>query len=194
MEGGMISTNDEEIYHILLSLRAHGWTRNLPKKNKLTGTKSANKFDESFNFVLPGYNLRPTEFSGAIGREQLKKLPKIVKGRLDNGKKFKDIFGSHPEFMVQKEIGTSSWFGFSIIIREGSKLRRKALIKMLEDEGIEYRPIVAGNFSAKKVMKYLDYEVYGQLENADYLDKNGLFIGNHHYSLDDLFNRLKIIL
>ena len=36
MEGGMITTDDEEIYHILLSIRAHGWTRNLPESNKLT--------------------------------------------------------------------------------------------------------------------------------------------------------------
>ena len=69
MEGGIILTNDEEIYHILLSLRSHGWTRHLPKENKLTGTKSDDWFSESFKFVLPGYNVRPLEMSGAIGIE-----------------------------------------------------------------------------------------------------------------------------
>ena len=73
MEGGCIITDDEEIYHILLSIRAHGWTRNLPKDNFVTGTKSDDAFEESFKFVLPGYNVRPIEMSGAIGIEQLKK-------------------------------------------------------------------------------------------------------------------------
>ncbi len=76
MEGGVvIVTDDEEIYHVLLCLRTHGWTRNLPKHNKVTGVKQDDPFEESFKFVLPGYNLRPVEMSGAIGLEQLKKLP-----------------------------------------------------------------------------------------------------------------------
>ena len=66
MEGGFVTTNDEELYHILLSLRAHGWTRNLPDKNKVSN-KSDDWFKESFRFVLSGYNVRPLEMSGAIG-------------------------------------------------------------------------------------------------------------------------------
>jgi CDP-6-deoxy-D-xylo-4-hexulose-3-dehydrase len=78
MEGGIVTTDDEELYHVMLSLRAHGWTRNLPKFNRLTGEKSDDIFEESFRFVLPGYNLRPLEMSGAIGQEQLKKLPQLI--------------------------------------------------------------------------------------------------------------------
>ncbi len=69
MEGGLILTDDQELYHILLCLRAHGWTRDLPEKNLVTNGKSADFFEESFRFVLPGYNLRPLEFSGALGAE-----------------------------------------------------------------------------------------------------------------------------
>ena len=80
MEGGMVVTDDEELYHILLCLRAHGWTRNLPKNNKVC-IKSNDLFSESFRFVLPGYNVRPLEMSGAIGLEQIKKLEDFVKQR-----------------------------------------------------------------------------------------------------------------
>ena len=73
MEGGIISTNDEELYQIMLSLRAHGWTRELPKNNKVCNKDSENDFMELFKFVLPGYNVRPIELEGAIGIEQLKK-------------------------------------------------------------------------------------------------------------------------
>ena len=62
MEGGMILTDNYELYNIMLSLRAHGWTRNLKDDNPLH-TKSDNKFYESFYFILPGYNLRPLELS-----------------------------------------------------------------------------------------------------------------------------------
>ena len=87
MEGGFVVTDNEEIYHILLSLRAHGWTRNLPKKNKVC-IKSDDWFEESFRFVLPGYNVRPLEMSGAIGIEQLKKLPVLHMIDLDLGLTF----------------------------------------------------------------------------------------------------------
>ena len=56
MEGGFVTTDNEELYHILLSIRAHGWTRNLPKKN-FVANKSDNWFEESFRFVLPVYNV-----------------------------------------------------------------------------------------------------------------------------------------
>ena len=89
MEGGVIVTDEEELFHILLALRAHGWTRNLPKFNKVTTEKSDNDFEENFRFILPGYNLRPLEMSGAIGKVQLEKLPKIIAGRQNNAKLFK---------------------------------------------------------------------------------------------------------
>ncbi|MEZ5881773.1 MAG: DegT/DnrJ/EryC1/StrS family aminotransferase [Nitratireductor sp.] len=89
MEGGMVVTEDEELYHIMLSLRAHGWTRDLPKENHVTGIKDDDPFRESFRFVLPGYNLRPLEMSGAIGQEQIEKLPMIVRSRRENAGLFK---------------------------------------------------------------------------------------------------------
>lgn len=54
MEGGMVVTDDEELHHFLLAIRAHGWTRNLPKVNLVCGTKSDDPFEESFRFVVPG--------------------------------------------------------------------------------------------------------------------------------------------
>ena len=92
MEGGVITTNNEELYHILLSLRAHGWTRNLPEKNQVSGIKEKDSFSESFKFVLPGYNLRPLELSGAIGQSQIK-IPDIIKGRRANAALFQQLSG-----------------------------------------------------------------------------------------------------
>lgn len=192
MEGGFVVTDNEELYHILLCLRAHGWTRNLPKDN-LIAPKSDDWFSESFRFVLPGYNVRPVEMSGAIGIEQLKKLPNFLKHRRENAKLFSKYFANHSDFIMQKEIGSSSWFGFSLIIRPESKLKRADIIKLLEANNIEYRPIATGDFTQNEVIKYFDYEIHGELKNAKYLQENGFFVGNHQVDISqqiELFNKV----
>lgn len=193
MEGGFVVTDDEELYHILLSLRAHGWTRNLPKDNKVC-TKSDDWFEESFRFVLPGYNVRPVEMSGAIGIEQLKKLPNFLAKRRENAKVFVELFSNHPDFIIQKDICNSSWFGFSLIIKPTSKIKREDVVKKLMDAKIDCRPIVTGNFTRNDVMKYFDYEIHGELKNADYLHENGLFVGNHQIGLENEIKYLAEVL
>lgn len=185
MEGGLIVTDDEELYQILLSLRAHGWTRNLPRHNLVCGEKSDDPFEESFRFVLPGYNVRPLEMEGALGVEQVKRLPRIVEERRKNGKLLQAALADHPDLIIQREIGESSWFGFSLVIRPGSPLTRKALVVKLNELGFECRPIVAGNFAKNEVVKYFDSEVHGTLKNAEHIDQNGLFVGNHHYPIPE---------
>jgi CDP-6-deoxy-D-xylo-4-hexulose-3-dehydrase len=191
MEGGLVTTDDEELYHIMLSMRSHGWTRNLPHNNKVTGRKSDDAFAESFNFVLPGYNLRPLEMSGALGLEQLKKIPSLIKGRRENAEVFTETLSNHPIFSLQEEIGESSWFGFSLLLRPGSNVSRAQLIEKLDANGFEVRPIVAGNFINNPVMQHIPHLIHGSLANAEYIDSNGLFIGNHHYEINEAADVLK---
>lgn len=190
MEGGMIVTDDEELYQILLSLRAHGWTRNLPKQNLVCSDKSDDPFEESFRFVLPGYNVRPLEMEGALGIEQVKRLPSLIEERRKNGKLLQAAMSDHPDIIIQQEIGESSWFGFSLVLRSGSQLTRKALVAKLHELSFECRPIVAGNFAKNEVVKYFDSEVHGSLKNAEHIDQNGLFVGNHHYPIPEAFTAL----
>jgi CDP-4-dehydro-6-deoxyglucose reductase, E1 len=194
MEGGMIVTDDEELYHILLSTRSHGWTRHLPKENLVCGTKSDDPFEESFRFVLPGYNLRPLEMSGALGLEQLKKLPGFIEVRRKNAALFQELFKDNPYFYIQEEIGKSSWFGFSLIIKENAPFDRKDLMHFLEENSIEYRPIVTGNFAKNEVVEWFDYEISGSLKNADLVDKNGFFIGNSQEDLTKELNYFKEVI
>jgi len=184
MEGGLITTNDLEIYHILISLRAHGWTRHLPKEN-LISNKSDEWFEESFRFLLPGYNVRPIEMSGAIGLEQLKKLPFFLENRRANAKLFIDLFQYSHDFYIQKNLDNSSWFGFSLIIKPNSSLKRGDIIKKLTDNNIDCRPIVSGDFTKNKVLEYFEYEIFGEMKNAKYLDKNGFFFGNHQFNIQE---------
>lgn len=190
IEGGVIHTDDKELYQIILSLRAHGWTRDLPEKNLLQN-KFKNSFYNQFNFILPGYNLRPIEFTGAIGVEQLKKLPKMITQRRKNAEVFKNSLKDHKDFIIQEEIGQSSWFGFSIIIKKNSSYTRDKLIKNLNNLGFECRPIVAGNFVRNKAFKYFNSEISGKLKNAEYVHKNGVYIGNSSISLENALILLK---
>ncbi len=92
--------------------------------------------------------------------------------------------------MVQQEIGSSSWFGFSLVIRPEVDLERAALVRELASKGFECRPIVGGNFAKNQVMQYFDFTIHGELQNADYIDKQGLFVGNHHYPVDEMIECL----
>lgn len=193
MEGGLVVTDDEELYHVLICIRAHGWTRHLPKENKVSD-KSDNWFEESFRFVLPGYNFRPVEMSGAIGVEQLKKLPDFLEKRRQNAELFQSLFAHHKDFYIQKNTDNSSWFGFSLIIKPESALTRADVVKKLEENGIDCRPIVTGDFTKNEVLRFFDYEIFGEMKNAQYLDKNGFFVGNHQILLTEEIKHLHSIL
>ena len=192
IEGGMISTNNKELYQILLSLRSHGWIRDLPNKN-LIRNKSKNDFDNSFNFLLPGYNLRSTEINAAAGIQQLKKLPFLIKQRRKNASLYQKLF-KNSKFIIQKEIGISSSFWLTFIIKKENKIKRSYLIKKLKNLGIECRPIVSGNFVKNKVCKYLNFKIYKNLKNADYISENGFAIGNNHHDLSKNLKKIKFFL
>ena len=190
MEGGMILTEDEELNDIMKSIRSHGWTRNLSENSRYNTKKD--EFYEMFNFIFPGYNVRPVEMEAAIGREQLKKLNMFLKERKGNGKYFLDKFSKINSISLQKNQDDSSFFGFPIIFEDD--VQRKEFIKLCDENNIEYRPIVAGNFTKNKVIEYFDYSIYGDLKNSNILHNNGLFIGNHHFDvkkdLDEIYNLL----
>jgi len=180
MEGGMVVTDDERLRQTLVSLRAHGWIRELPDENFIHN-KTGDPFEDSFCFALPGYNVRPVEMSGAIGIEQAKKIPMVVRERRLNGAHFVDAVGGIDDIRIQKEVGESSWFGFSLVLEGALAGRRRELGAALTAAGIESRPIVAGNFARNPAMKYLDADVPAELPAADKIHFDGLFVGNRHY-------------
>jgi len=133
--------------------------------------------------------------SGALGIEQLKKLPRFIETRRENAKLFQSLFANHPFIDIQQETGSSSWFGFSLILNEKAPYNRAELVKLLIENGIECRPIVTGNFlKNKEVLKYFDYEVSGSLDAAEYLDEHGLFVGNHQNDIEKEIKLLNQIL
>jgi len=182
IEGGLVVTDDESLFHTLRSIRAHGWTRDLPTKNYVHD-KTGDPWEDLFRFVLPGYNLRPIEFEAAIGLVQLEKLDEFIARRRANAWKFQEIMGRMEDYRIQVENGYSSWFGFAIILCGKLKGKRRQLVDLLTTAGIESRPIVAGNFARNPVINYLDHAPISSLPVADEIHFDGLFVGNHHFDL-----------
>lgn len=181
MEGGVAVTDDQELYEYMLAIRAHGWTRNLPANSKIYQKKD-DPFYESFNFIVPGFNLRPIEMEGAIGLRQLKKIDAMIENRRANASYFQEKMQRFENIRLQKEIGSSSWFGFSMVLTGPLAGKRQGLVKALNDARIECRPIVAGNFTRNAVIKYMDYRIPEELTAADEVHYHGLFIGNHSHN------------
>ena len=176
MEGGMVLTDDEEIYQYLLSLRAHGWMRDLPDENFIYD-KSGDPFEDSFRFILPGYCVRPLEMSGAVGQVQLSKWDEQFKQRIKNKLYLQDQIEDFRNLRLQRPDGfsISSWFGFGFLVEN-----RLAILERFKEVGIECRPIVAGNFLRNPVIQRMNYTVSHNREVciADVIHDTGFFVGN----------------
>jgi CDP-6-deoxy-D-xylo-4-hexulose-3-dehydrase len=193
MEGGVLVTDDTELYHVAKSMRAHGWTRDLPPDTTVFEKKQEDFF-EAYRFILPGYNARPLELSGAIGVEQLKKLDRMVETRRANAKLFVDLMKGDERFIIQRENGRSSWFAFTIILNPKMKTERSRVMNGLKRADIGYRIITGGNFLRHDVIKYFDYECVGEMRNADLAHDRGFFVGNHPRDLRPQIERLREVL
>ncbi len=184
MEGGLIVTDDDELRDIVVSLRAHGWTRELNEENHVF-PKVGKDWDDRFRFVLPGYNVRPLEIEGAVGIEQLKKFPQFLSSRRTNHANFQETFGRFEDIRLQSGPGATSSFGFSILLEGKLRGRRESLLKAFEFAGIESRPIVSGNFARQPVLSKLKAIIPEEMPVADHIHENGLFLGNHHFDLTE---------
>ena len=170
MEGGIITTDDDYFYNMLLCLRSHGWTRHLSKDNPLHAKVS------SYEFIYPGYNVRPIEMMGAVGIQQMYKIDGFIQSRRDNAEVWKDICKSRGWWFQQEaEHGKSSWFAFAIVSDDIEEIKKE-----FDAKGIEYRPIVAGNFTRSPSIKWYDYTIHGEMKNADRIHDKGIYIGNTH--------------
>lgn len=193
MEGGVLVTNDAELYHLARSIRAHGWTRDIPADSPVY-EKRDDDFYEAYRFILPGYNARPLELSGAIGFEQLKKLDAMVATRRRNAGVFVDLFKNDERFIIQRENGKSSWFAFTVILNPKAGINRKKVMGAMKQANIGYRIITGGNFLRHDVIKYFDYERVGEIVNADIAHDRGFFVGNHPHDVTSQIKRFHQVL
>lgn len=179
IEGGMLVTSDDTLADLARVLRAHGWTRDMRKKEPPHPT-----IDERYLFVNLGYNLRPTEVQAAFGIHQLDRLETFVDERRQNTRTWNAALSKYPEWFLihpgrEGDGSRSVWFGFPITVRPEAPFTRAELRAFFEAKGIETRPIMAGNFLDQPAIQLMAHRVGGPLPNAELITANSFFIGNH---------------
>lgn len=181
IEGGSISTKDPKLANIARSTRAHGWIRERTDKSKFINSNP--NIDESFLFVTHGYNLRPTELQASFGIHQIPKLDGFIDIRRKNHEfliSHLSQYEDHFSFLHKRDGADPSYFGFPIILKPNEKnITIHDLSKYLQENNVQTRPIMGGNFARQPVMENQDIIVRSSLEQANYIMDNGLFVGNH---------------
>ena len=175
IEGGMISTDDEDLYHILLSIRSHGWDRDLPKSKQIELREKYNigDFRSLYTFYYPGFNLRATDLQAFIGLGQLKKLDDIVKNRHINYQRYHEGIKNN-EWKVNPPTNSFiSNFSYPVITKNITEL-----VEKLTENNIECRPLICGSINEHPFW----YERYGkqELPISKKVHEYGLYLPNNH--------------
>jgi CDP-6-deoxy-D-xylo-4-hexulose-3-dehydrase len=189
MEGGACLTDSYELYRVMKSLRSHGWTRGIPDMQTGSGRY------EAFNFVLPGYNLRPIEMAAAVGRVQLKKLPDFLAARRRNHSTIYNALQNTPTVQLQKwnpRHTLPSSFAFGMEYRGNRRV--EDVLADLTAAGIENRPLIAGNILKHPVATDYYRLRPRELPVADRLHDRSFYVGNSHLDLSDRIPLLRGIL
>jgi CDP-4-dehydro-6-deoxyglucose reductase, E1 len=181
IEGGMIVTDDEELYSLLKMFRSHGMSRDTDKETQksLREKWEVDDFMDLFTFYVPGFNVRPTDLQAFIGLEQLKRLSYVASCRFENFKIYMEIFKGRGMWVPKV-----AWFhkisalAYPVITTfdNGSAIpnERDHIVKRLRARDIETRPIIAGSIGNQPFYKKECGEKF--LPNANTVEKHGLYV------------------
>jgi len=177
VEGGMVCTNDENIYHKLLMLRSHGWLKDLPEAEaaRIMKRHKVDPFHAPFTFTIPGFNLRPTEISARAGLIQLKKLDATIRRRVANHLIYQERLNGVVDFArgIPEDVISSISF---CAVAKSSKERRK-LVTALDKHKIDTRIFTAGNLGRHPF--WVDRFGVFSAPVADKLYNGGFFLPNN---------------
>ena len=176
IEGGLISTNDEELFEILKSIRSHGWDRDASDnyKTKLREKWNTSDFDSLYTFYNSGFNLRSTDLQAFIGLGQIDKLDDICKKRNNNFKIYQKELQNFRPYIVDTR-GFISNFAYPVITDDIEE--RNKIIKSLQNANIEVRPMICGSMGTQPF--YVKNFGHNILRNANVVDKTGFYVPNH---------------
>jgi CDP-6-deoxy-D-xylo-4-hexulose-3-dehydrase len=177
IEGGMVCTNDEELYYHLLMLRSHGWMKDLPSPEyqRLVLKYDIDAFHSPFTFVVPGFNLRATDLQARLGLLQLPKLDKTIQRRVENHLTYQKRLNGHYGFSQCGPDDVISSISFGAVAH--STEHRKEVVKALVKNQIDTRIFSAGNLGRHPFW----YERYGVFKAtvADRIHRCGFFLPNN---------------
>ena len=186
IEGGMVCTNNDEMFQYAKMFRSHGLTRLDYLQNDELGIKQQKKYESLypdlnplFTFAVPGYNVRNQELNATLGLSQIKRLDYNIDRRIDNLSIWVDSLDSEKFFTDFIQNGNSN-FALPLIVLNSDKNRFIRVCDILEDNQVEYRIGTAGGGNQAKQPYLEKYDYYaGDLPNYDYIHEFALYVGNH---------------
>ena len=191
-EGGAVIINDDfRLYRIVQSFRDWGracWCgASGGPQNGVCGFRFRFKvdgfpYDHKYIFEHIGYNLKPTEAQAAMGRVQLRRVPRFIEKRKKNFRIYNNFFKQYEKFFIlPKALPKSdpSWFSYLLTIRDNAPFDRLAITSFLEESNIQTRPSFSGNILRQPAYKQgqVKYRVVGSLKNSDRIFERTFFIG-----------------
>ena len=190
IEGGMISTNDSDLYDLMKMKRTHGLARASSKFDEYASKNP--EIERSFLFVSDGYNFRNTELAAVLGIEQLKRLDSFIDVRRKYYKEFVDLHNSKECFhKITFKEGNSS-FCFPFLCKD--KDTKSKLLDLFNEYGIEYRPVVGGNLLKQPYMKGHYVECASENLTVDILHENCIYIGNNQFITNKEIDLIKKVI
>ena len=191
IEGGMISTNNYELYDLMKMKRSHGLARESTRYAEYV--KQYPDISNQFLFITDGYNFRNHEICAVLGLSQLKRLDRYIQKRNENYKKFVDLISKYSfNFYIPLVPKTCSNFCFPLVCKTVELADR---LKVIFDEvGIEHRPIISGNLLKQPFLSGHKITTQKDNLNVDYIHNNGIYLGNNQFIGDEELNLLKDIL
>ena len=181
IEGGMVSTDDEEFNEMLRIVRANGWDRNLSinQQNKLRKKHQiTSEFQSKYSFYDLGYNLRPTEITGFLGLEQLKYLAENILIRERNFMKIQSLISKNPD-LRNLDINSMEYissFAMPFIFND-NYLKKNYMNNFLKYK-VEIRPMISGNTQIQPFYKKYVSNIQN-LPNTQFLHDNSFYCGNY---------------
>lgn len=185
--GGMLMTNDKKIRERARLFR--DWGRGISRhdekiRSRLATFKIDGKpYDSAFVFVEHGYNFKPTEMQAAFGLEQLSRLPGFTELRRCNFGYLHNFFKKFEKFFIlpeEKPNTITNWLAFPLTIKKGAPFKRNTLVKYLEDNKIQTRPLFSGNILKQPAYLAVSHNRIGDLKNSQHILENSFLIGLHH--------------
>ncbi len=174
IEGGLISTDDKELYELLVAIRSHGWARDLSVETQLNLLEEWNvsEFDSLYTFYYPGFNMRSTDLQAYIGLAQVDKLDDWGRKRLTNFNLYQELIENDywkPDVDLNNFVSN---FAYPII-----HPNRNTIVESLRKNDVEVRPLICGSMGTQPFY----VKKYGRLElpNVSIVDKYGFYVPNN---------------
>lgn len=180
IEGGMICTDDENLWNMTRMVRANGWDRNISseKRNELRLKHRVTSFKANYTFYDLAYNFRPTEITGYLGIQQMKYLDENIGLRERNYLYVEESINNNPDFIAIEHDHITRLSAFSIPILCRDEQTKMKYLKQFEIAGIETRPMIAGNITKQPFWEKANKPKCDELRETDFVDRNGFYCAN----------------